>query len=61
VVIPLQPHLDEGPEDDLEAHRELERGRRLPAKTRTRSRTSCVRMRRTFVLLVNITTSCRPS
>src|SRR3989442_10821342 len=30
VVIPLQPHFDEGPEDDLEAHRELERGRRLP-------------------------------
>src|SRR5439155_13429173 len=30
VVIALQPHFDEGPEDDLEAHRELERGRRLP-------------------------------
>jgi hypothetical protein len=30
VVISLQPHFDEGPEDDLEAHRELERGRRLP-------------------------------
>src|SRR2546427_11544828 len=30
VVIPLQPHFDEDPEDDLEAHRELERGRRLP-------------------------------
>src|SRR5207249_11541558 len=23
VVIPLQPHFDEGPEDDLEAHRAL--------------------------------------
>src|SRR3989304_934424 len=30
LVISLQPHFDEGPEDDLEAHRELERGRRLP-------------------------------
>src|SRR5882672_514497 len=30
VVISLQPHFDEGPEDDLEAYRELERGRRLP-------------------------------
>ena len=30
MVIPLQPHFDEGPEDDLEAHRELERGRGLP-------------------------------
>ena len=30
VAIPLQPLLDEGPEDDLEAHRELERGRCLP-------------------------------
>lgn len=30
MVISLQPHFDEGPEDDLEAHRELERGRRLP-------------------------------
>ncbi len=30
VVIPLQPLLDEGPEDDLKAHRELERDRRLP-------------------------------
>src|SRR5256885_1380862 len=30
VVISLQPHFDEGPEDDLETHRELERGRRLP-------------------------------
>jgi hypothetical protein len=30
VVISLQPRFNEGPEDDLEAHRELERGRRLP-------------------------------
>jgi hypothetical protein len=33
----------------------------LPAKTRARSRTSCVRTRRTFVLFVNITTPPRPS
>ena len=32
VAVPFQPLLDEGPEDDLEAHRELERGRRLPRK-----------------------------
>jgi hypothetical protein len=30
VVISLQPHFDEGPEDDLQAHREFERGRCLP-------------------------------
>ena len=30
VVGPLQPLLDESPEDDLKAHRQLERGRRLP-------------------------------
>jgi hypothetical protein len=30
VVISLQPRFNEGPEDDLEAHRELERDRRLP-------------------------------
>src|SRR6266545_3598040 len=30
VVISLQPLLDEGPEDDLKAHRKLERDRRLP-------------------------------
>jgi hypothetical protein len=30
VAIPLQPLLDEAPKDDLETHRELERGRRLP-------------------------------
>jgi hypothetical protein len=30
VVTALQPLLDEGPENDLKAHRELERGRRLP-------------------------------
>src|SRR3989442_3985677 len=30
VVISLQPLLDEGPEDDLKAHRELERDRCLP-------------------------------
>jgi hypothetical protein len=29
-VLLLQPDLDEGPEDDLEADRELEGGRRLP-------------------------------
>ncbi len=29
MVVPLQPLLDEGPEDDLKAHRELERDRRL--------------------------------
>src|SRR6266498_3729691 len=29
-VISLQPLLDEGPEDDLKAHRELERDRCLP-------------------------------
>ena len=28
VAIPLQSLLDKGPEDDLEAHRQLERGRR---------------------------------
>src|SRR2546427_8231432 len=33
----------------------------FPAKTRARSRTSCVRTRRTFVLFVSITTPCRPS
>src|SRR5207247_4136166 len=32
VAIPLQPLLDEGPEDDLEAHRQPERGRRLAGK-----------------------------
>jgi hypothetical protein len=32
VVIPLQPLLDQGPEDDLKAHREFERRRRLPRK-----------------------------
>ena len=32
VAIPLQPLLDEGPEDDLETHRELERGGRLPGQ-----------------------------
>src|SRR5205823_10644056 len=26
----LQPHFDQGPNNDLEGHRELERGRRLP-------------------------------
>src|SRR6266542_5110095 len=30
VTVPLQPLLDERPEDDLDAHRELQRGRRLP-------------------------------
>jgi hypothetical protein len=30
VVLSLQPHFDEGPEDDLQAHREFERGRCLP-------------------------------
>src|SRR6267143_7106390 len=30
VVISLQSHFDEGPDVDLEAHRELERGCRLP-------------------------------
>jgi hypothetical protein len=30
VVAPLQPLVDEGPEDDLKAHGELERGHRLP-------------------------------
>src|SRR5688572_13404164 len=30
VGISLQPPLDEGPEDDLKAHRELERDRCLP-------------------------------
>src|SRR5205807_6645923 len=30
VVISLQPHFDEGPEADLETHRELDRVRRLP-------------------------------
>jgi hypothetical protein len=29
-ILLLQPHLDEGPEDNLVAYRELERGRRLP-------------------------------
>src|SRR2546422_3953836 len=30
VTIPLQPILDERPQDDLDAHRGLQRGRRLP-------------------------------
>jgi len=29
-ILLLQPHLDESPEDDLQAHRELERDRGLP-------------------------------
>jgi len=29
MIVPLESHLDEGPEDDLEADRELERSRRL--------------------------------
>src|SRR5439155_21065139 len=29
-ILLLQPHLDERAEDNLEAHRKLERGRRLP-------------------------------
>src|SRR5437660_7064110 len=29
-ILLLQPHLDEGPGDDPEAHRELEHGRGLP-------------------------------
>src|SRR2546428_347140 len=33
----------------------------FPAKTRARSRRSCVRTRRTFVLFVSIITPCRPS
>src|SRR5256885_4008900 len=32
MVIPLQPFLDERPEDDLKADRELERDRRLPGQ-----------------------------
>jgi len=32
VAIPLQPFLDQRPEDDLKAHRELERGHCLPRK-----------------------------
>ena len=60
-ILLLQPHLDEGPEDNLEAHRELERGRRLPRQDPSRSRTSCVSQRRTFVLFMNIAISCRPS
>ena len=32
MVIPLQPLLDERPEDDLKADRELERDRRLPGQ-----------------------------
>src|SRR5207244_7536747 len=33
----------------------------FPAKTRARSRRSCVRTRRTFVLFLSIITPCRPS
>jgi hypothetical protein len=61
VVIPLQPHLDEGPEDDLEAHRELERGRRLPRQHTRSVQDSCGRMRRTFVLFVSTLSPYRPN
>jgi len=61
VVISLRPHFDEGPEDDLVLTGSLSAVVAFPAKTRARSRTSCVRLRRTFVFFVNITTSCRPS
>src|SRR5207244_3403638 len=33
-VLLLQSHLDEGPENDLKAHGQLERGRRLPCQAR---------------------------
>jgi hypothetical protein len=32
IVSPLQPFTDQGAQDDLQAHRQLERGRRPPRK-----------------------------
>jgi hypothetical protein len=41
VVISLQPLFDERPEDDLEAHRELERDRCLPGNFIVESGSAC--------------------
>jgi len=54
VRIPRQPLLDQRPENDLKADRQLERRRRFPAKTRAWSRTSRETMRRTVALFANI-------